>query len=434
MARYIGIARDTSGMTMPGATVNVYEFGTTTAVTTYSDRGLTTANTSLVADSKGLYSFYVFPGEYTITVTSQSGTQLNSFEARVGLADSDWAFISSSGNKNLRIQDIDNLNNIVTLQDAADEDSLYIDADKNIGLGGDSPGSGQGGIYIKNASVNPSAGPTGGGGMYADSSTGELKWIESDGTISGAGSDSNLVGLNIYHPDKVPSSGLIAAASDEFVDGAGLSWDNTDRSGGGPNSYTYEWDVFKMNNVGIASGENIAVSAIAAPSSANDYCVVTKVSALMHDNGGNGSFGIFMITEGTLAAPTKLFLLGTFNTGTTLNVECDEGTSGWTIFGATPHKTEGVYTVGGTTGAEFSVPLPPLYLMMRWNTATPTIEFRYSWDGYNWQILTNRSGTGTPDFMGMYTWSRNGTNTNQAMFHYFRTIEDAEALTGKIGN
>jgi len=76
-------ALDTNGAAVSGAKLYIYEQGTTTPVTTYSDAALTSANAHpVVADSSGSWgAIYAPTGTYKIDVTTSGGTSLPGYPA-----------------------------------------------------------------------------------------------------------------------------------------------------------------------------------------------------------------------------------------------------------------------------------------------------------------------------------------------------------------
>jgi hypothetical protein len=75
MSKYRGVARDEYGNSLNGATVTVYDFGTTTLSSIYSDTELATAETNPVtASADGTYEFYAYPGFYDVQVAKSGFT------------------------------------------------------------------------------------------------------------------------------------------------------------------------------------------------------------------------------------------------------------------------------------------------------------------------------------------------------------------------
>lgn len=78
MAFYFDVARDSGGRVLSGATVNVYQTGTSTAASIFSDSALSTAKANpFTAGTDGLFSFYIADGNYRILV---SKTGYSSFD------------------------------------------------------------------------------------------------------------------------------------------------------------------------------------------------------------------------------------------------------------------------------------------------------------------------------------------------------------------
>lgn len=76
---YAGKAEDASGAIVSGATVTVYEAGTSTKATLYNAAGAVSGN-PMNTDSLGLYDFYVDAGAYDI-VHSKSGVAFYNFRS-----------------------------------------------------------------------------------------------------------------------------------------------------------------------------------------------------------------------------------------------------------------------------------------------------------------------------------------------------------------
>jgi hypothetical protein len=72
MEKYHGAAVSSTGPAIPGATVTVYDFGTTDLSAIYSDNGVTPAANPLTTGADGEYSFYAADGRYTL-VTAKTG-------------------------------------------------------------------------------------------------------------------------------------------------------------------------------------------------------------------------------------------------------------------------------------------------------------------------------------------------------------------------
>jgi hypothetical protein len=69
MSHHRGVARDDAGNSISGASVTVYNAGTTTAATIYSEGTLTTTESNpFTTGDDGVYEFYADPGLYDIQV------------------------------------------------------------------------------------------------------------------------------------------------------------------------------------------------------------------------------------------------------------------------------------------------------------------------------------------------------------------------------
>lgn len=89
------IAIDANGDAVSGAKLYVYEAGTTTPVTTYSDAALTSANSSpVVANSAGKFnSVYVADGNYKVDIQDADGASLPGYpEDNINIPDNATAF------------------------------------------------------------------------------------------------------------------------------------------------------------------------------------------------------------------------------------------------------------------------------------------------------------------------------------------------------
>jgi len=85
MAKYRGVARDEFGNALSGATVTVYEFGTTTESTIYSDTELVTSQENpITVGDDGVFVFYSYPGQYDIQVAKSGFTTITLENELVG--------------------------------------------------------------------------------------------------------------------------------------------------------------------------------------------------------------------------------------------------------------------------------------------------------------------------------------------------------------
>lgn len=120
-------AQDTNGNAVSGAKLTVYEAGTTTAVTTYSDVELTTANASpVVADSSGSWGpVYVPAGLYKIDVTDSADASLPGYpEDNVSVPNA------------VAVQDFNTRTDITTTRVAASVDAVRTSGYSAVGDGG----------------------------------------------------------------------------------------------------------------------------------------------------------------------------------------------------------------------------------------------------------------------------------------------------------
>lgn len=100
MAILYGVARSTDGKIIPDATVTIYDGGTTTAATIYSDAALTTTTDNpLTSDSdSGEFSCYVPHGEYDVVVSRTGFTTTTITNFPVAGLDSGEYRISATSN------------------------------------------------------------------------------------------------------------------------------------------------------------------------------------------------------------------------------------------------------------------------------------------------------------------------------------------------
>lgn len=63
-----------NGDAIPGATVNIYDVGTTNASTIYSDNGSTATDNPMTSDADGEFKFWAADGVYDVTVTYEGLT------------------------------------------------------------------------------------------------------------------------------------------------------------------------------------------------------------------------------------------------------------------------------------------------------------------------------------------------------------------------
>lgn len=85
MSKYRGVARDEYGNSLNAATVTVYDPGTTTLSTIYSDSALSVAETNpLSAGADGTYTFYATPGYYDVQVAKAGYTTVELEDEIIG--------------------------------------------------------------------------------------------------------------------------------------------------------------------------------------------------------------------------------------------------------------------------------------------------------------------------------------------------------------
>lgn len=76
MEHYSNVAQDQNGRAIVGATVTVYQTGTTTPAVIYSDNGLTVKSNPFTTALDGIYDFYADNGLYDITISKVGYTSI----------------------------------------------------------------------------------------------------------------------------------------------------------------------------------------------------------------------------------------------------------------------------------------------------------------------------------------------------------------------
>lgn len=74
MTRYQNVIIDTSGAGIPSTTISVYNQGTVTLSTIYSNNGITPMANPFLSDSDGSFNFYAANGRYDIALTKTGYT------------------------------------------------------------------------------------------------------------------------------------------------------------------------------------------------------------------------------------------------------------------------------------------------------------------------------------------------------------------------
>lgn len=83
MQKYVNAVASTNGglgiagAPVAGASVAVYQHGTQTLATIYSDNGVTQAANPLTTDSNGAFSFYAADGRYDLQISGTNLTTTN---------------------------------------------------------------------------------------------------------------------------------------------------------------------------------------------------------------------------------------------------------------------------------------------------------------------------------------------------------------------
>lgn len=85
MPYHRGVARDVLGNAISGASVNVYEEGTTTAASIFSDAALaSTLSNPITTDTDGEYEFWVASGIYDILITAAGFSNVSIPDVQIG--------------------------------------------------------------------------------------------------------------------------------------------------------------------------------------------------------------------------------------------------------------------------------------------------------------------------------------------------------------
>jgi len=86
MAYNRGVARDEAGNAIGGASVSVFQEGTTTEATIYSDPALTTTiSNPITTDASGVYEFWIVAGIYDIQIAATGFTTVTLTDITIGI-------------------------------------------------------------------------------------------------------------------------------------------------------------------------------------------------------------------------------------------------------------------------------------------------------------------------------------------------------------
>lgn len=267
-------------------------------------------------------------------------------------------------------------------------------------------------------------------GVNSDATALEYKTIAAGTGISvthGANSvtiANTGVSGGVYSPDRAPSSGMVAALTDEF-DGASAAtwlWGNQDAA-----TDTIELDTAFMDtgdaDVTGTDGPNGRYLADPAANFQSDFMIAAKVTPLCL--AAFGTVGLIVMVGGSgdpITTPTTLY------TGA---VYADAGLDPALAFNTKTGYTGAYSNAGSEANAQiFEVQkwvTTPIYLAMTYDAATKALNLHYSQDGMTW---VNHGGTAAtlaahPSFVGRFVDANGTAAVARGRFHWFRFFTDA---------
>lgn len=207
-----------------------------------------------------------------------------------------------------------------------------------------------------------------------------------------------------YDPDRPPSS---CATCEEFTGSFSQTW-----TWGNQGSATdvVEQGMGKIDGPGAGAGR--VFRALAAPSGGTDFTVTAKMfSGYEFTYSTTDSNGIWILEDGTVAAPTKFYEIITYPTG---NWGC--GLYGLTMTGFNSWSSTQI------NFAASSACYVGLYIQARYTASNKHLDWYFSLNGRIWTwgaliVLTNH-----PSYVGR----SNSDGTNPGYFEFFRIRTDAD--------
>lgn len=367
MPKYLGTVRDQTGRILRNATVHVYDPGTTTHATIYSEETLTTTKSNpLKSDGDGNIEFFAQTGEYDLQVKFPGFPSLTFSDVHVG------AFISS-----------------------------WLELDNTT-----APGD-----------------PTSGVRMYAESDA--LKSVDPSGNVAtypaqGAGA------TGFYDPNKPPASGLDAAVSDEFLDGASITWDwqnqmssvNVEEMDGMMLEAPASSTGWTANDFSILWGPDVANTGI-------DHTFVVNMQSCASE--GNAMlFGIALLTGGTKLSPTEIVLV----------LAQEEGGHNLVRKVVPNYSTDAAETkLADFDGAKAAEGGQPVFLMIQHDqSAADELDFRFSRSGRVFRDLSaTLTPAGPPKNIGLVVAPEVNTAHPITQRAFYRWVRVFESLTTDVG-
>jgi hypothetical protein len=231
-----------------------------------------------------------------------------------------------------------------------------------------------------------------------------------------------------YHPDRKPSSGLVASCSDEFLDGFEATWRWANQGGA---TDVAELDSALLSTVGAGSA-NLRVRWVDGPAVATDFTVTAKLSPSWNCVTGGASSarlaGLILLVAGTESTPTALRTLSIRENGTGVaNVR----------HGSTANYTTAPSSVAEIATASALVLYQPVYLQFRYTSSTLTLASYVSRDGLTWIPVGSETLSAEPNAwsIGRFVNSSEASGTpTTARFLWFRTGTNAAFLAGEVGS
>jgi hypothetical protein len=262
--------------------------------------------------------------------------------------------------------------------------------------------------------------------LSGTASIGQIPTGSTSSTVPLGNSTANGYAGAKYNPDRVPTSGLNASASDEFVGGintGNITWGNQ-----GTASRTAEMDSMRFDTAASASIDRKAMW-WATPAS-TDFTITIKAAFAVNSVATNVTwladsiFGTSMLEAGSIGSPTAMDHCVALSSG--------GGSITFGFYSSTSYTS--AYTAVGSLVSYGSGQLAQLYtggqfwLQETYINSTKAVTCRYSIDGYSWRPVGNsRTLSAAPVNIGIME-DQNSTNLAAAFrIFYLRTRTDVAA-------